>query len=139
MLIIVLGVGLYMHLNQKSAITASKGIDFVLDCRNTDAYIEGLYDGNSYEKVQIPSDITITSFISENFKIIGIKEKAFYNFDRIKEISIPQTIAIIEDNAFMGCTGIVKVNYEGTRDEWNQIVIGVGNDALTNVDINFKE
>ncbi|MCM1569574.1 MAG: fibronectin type III domain-containing protein [Roseburia sp.] len=48
----------------------------------------------------------------------------------ITTVNLPSTITEIGNSAFSGCTSLTDVNYGGTREEWNKITIGSGNDCL---------
>ena len=46
----------------------------------------------------------------------------------------------ISENAFEGCENLKKINFEGSKDEWDSINIETqGNDVVFKVDIFFKE
>ena len=50
--------------------------------------------------------------------IIGINEKAFFNNDTIKSITLPKTVKVIGDNAFDSCVYLSKVEFkEGSTIE----------------------
>ena len=63
--------------------------------------------------------------------VTGIADNAFADCDKITAIVIPATVNRIGDNAFSGCSALTNVNYSGTQAQWDAIVIGSGNDALT--------
>lgn len=138
--VVFIGVSFYLFFAHKSSVTASEGIDFDIECTGKEAYIKGLYNDNSYTIVDIPSQITVPTMIGTNdYKIIGIKKEAFCGFNKIEEVRIPQSIAVIEDNAFAQCNNIKKVIYKGRKYEWDQIQIGVGNEILHNIEVEFEE
>lgn len=57
---------------------------------------------------------------------------AFYNCYMINEFVIGKDVTEIEKSAFYNCSGIQKVFYNGTKDEWNKIQIDDNNGYLTN-------
>lgn len=139
LLSLVVIIGFYYK--QEGKITASEGTEFVLDCREDEAYIEGLYNGNSYEIVEIPTKVTIQTvgYATYVFKITGIKEGAFQSFDKIRKVQIPVSINKIEKNAFSGCVNLTTVEYMGTEEEWDRIVIEEGNKCLDKAAISFQQ
>ena len=50
----------------------------------------------------------------------------------LRSVTIPDTVTSIGIAAFYGCSSLTTVNYRGTEEEWGQIIIGDGNDNLTN-------
>ena len=66
-------------------------------------------------------DLYINSKLLTDVKIISadsIKQYAFYNCQSIKSVEINSDVASIGYYAFLGCSGITKVNYLGTIDKW---------------------
>lgn len=57
--------------------------------------------------------------------------------DQIKTVTIGKDTTSIGDYAFYDCDKLEKVVYEGTEAQWQQIVCGQGNEALTNAQISF--
>ncbi len=54
-------------------------------------------------------------------------------------VSIPESIKTIENNAFLYCEEIENVYYEGTKAQWEEINIATGgNSYLLNATINYK-
>lgn len=60
----------------------------------------------------------------------SIGTNAFAACAKLKEIEIPNTVSVIGDNAFSGCEALETVTYAGNEKQWNEISIGIGNDAL---------
>ena len=79
-----------------------------------------------------------------------ISKYAFYNYDNIESVTLPNTIKSVGSYAFYNCENINKVNYLGTIDEWVSIGFGsntsnpirygaglyVDNELVTNVVLN---
>lgn len=76
----------------------------------------------------------------ENKPITAIAPEAFRDNTELTGVLIPDTVTAIGDNAFAGCTGLVNVYFTGTQEQWNAMVIGTGNEALQNaqVQVNYS-
>ena len=66
--------------------------------------------------------------LPDGVEIIG--NNAFSTCKLITELVIPRSVIEIHKYAFANISTI-KVLYEGTIDEWNQISIGVKNESIT--------
>lgn len=71
--------------------------------------------------------------------VANISEYAFKDCSDIQEIALPKSIVKIGASAFDACSALSDVNYRGTEAEWSLILIGTGNEALTNSEIEFVE
>ena len=78
----------------------------------------------------IPLDGSVTSIGSE----------AFYDCTTLSNMIIPSSVPEIGDVAFAGCTSLKTVYYTGSREQWQQISVGLYNDPLLDADIiyNYK-
>ena len=81
--------------------------------------------------VEIPSEI-------DGIPVTGIGEDAFANTYQLKRLTIPDSVIIIENFAFDECYYLSSVVYTGTQDQWFEIYIGYGNNALTESNITFS-
>lgn len=70
--------------------------------------------------------------------VIGIDGSAFAG-EAIISVSFPSTIEEIARRAFNNCTELTDVYYDGTEEEWNEISISSGNDAIENATKHFNE
>ena len=85
------------------------------------------------------SDITLPE------KLTTIPNGAFVDCSKLSQIKIPISVNFIDKFAFLG-TGFNpatvikygKVYYDGTKEQWNKINIGKGNDKLTTAAIYYK-
>ncbi len=68
-----------------------------------------------------------------------ISDYAFASRNEITKIILPKYLQVIGDSAFTGCTELKWVTTGMTEEEWKAIVIGTGNEALTNAQITFYE
>ena len=62
----------------------------------------------------------------------------YYNASNLKSIVIPDTVIEINEGAFEECYSLETINYTGTQEQWEQIIIEEGNDRLNYVTINFN-
>lgn len=62
----------------------------------------------------------------------GISYSAFYGCTGLKSITIPYCITVINSDAFSICNSLADVYYGGTKEDWNKIGFGNGNEALIN-------
>ena len=53
--------------------------------------------------------------------------------------TIPDSVTTIGSYAFDGCTGLTDVYYSGSKKQWKQIDIKIGNDALHNANIHCSD
>lgn len=91
-----------------------------------------LKDVYGYEPIENPSLHAVPSYYRilsdiESFVIPDhierIKSAAFKNCGRLTQITIPKSIVQIYDQAFLGCGNLNRINYLGTKKEWDKIVI----------------
>lgn len=78
------------------------------------------------------TNITLSSGIT----MIG--EKAFLGCKNLTNITLPSSIKKIDVYAFDDC-GLTSVNYEGTKSQWNEIVINSLNQPLTSSTIHCTD
>lgn len=70
--------------------------------------------------------------------VTGIGPYAFCEHRNLTSIIIPASVASIGDYAFVKCSGLTDVYYSGSRDEWNALSIGKGNNPLNNATIHYN-
>lgn len=56
----------------------------------------------------------------------------------LSSVVLPDTVYEIVYGAFEGCTALKDVYYTGTEEKWNEIYIGMENEALSNATIHFN-
>lgn len=101
------------------------------------------------ESITIPDSVTTIgkeSFVhcvklqsvtfGENLTTIG--KEAFKDCTALKEIYISDKLSSVEESAFTGCETLTDVYYEGSENEWEEIVIGEDNDPILNATIHFN-
>lgn len=71
--------------------------------------------------------------------VIKISDYSFAYCDRLREITIPKSIKVIGNNAFDSYYNhLQEVYYTGTEEQWDDIIIGSGNEYLFNATIHFN-
>ncbi len=78
------------------------------------------------------------SVIPDDGSVTSINENAFGECVGLTSITIPDSVTSIGYGAFEYCYGLTDVYFSGSEEEWNAIVIGEGNDCLTNATIHFN-
>lgn len=81
---------------------------------------------SSLKKVTLPSSITT----------LGIS--AFSGCTSLQEITIPSSVTQILRGAFLSCYNLQTVYFNGSKAEWDEIVIGSYNDPLLNATIIYQ-
>jgi len=62
-----------------------------------------------------------------------IDDEAFFNCNSLASVNIPNSVTTIGYNAFYNCTSLKTTYYNGTKSQWNNIMIDIrGNDYLKN-------
>ena len=91
-----------------------------------------------YVPDKMPLDISSveTIILPPNVKII--EQAAFENCNQIRCITIPNTLKKVEQNAFAGCDRLQDVYYNGTLEEWQNILICAGNEQLANAEVHTQ-
>lgn len=64
--------------------------------------------------------------------VTTIGKRTFEYCSRLTSVTIPKSVVVINEYAFRYCENISAVYYNGTEDDWDEIYIYKGNDALTN-------
>ena len=76
----------------------------------------------SPDKFKIPVEL-------DGYIVTKIADAAFMDSE-FESVLIPDTISVIESNAFTGCENLKDVYYIGTEEQWEQISIDNGNETL---------
>ncbi len=71
-------------------------------------------------------------------KMSVIEDYTFDECSKLKSIVIPKNITEISEWAFSSCRELTDVYYTGSEEQWNQIVIGNGNNELNEAAITFN-
>ena len=59
-----------------------------------------------------------------------IEDEAFTGCNNMASLTIPIGVTTIGRNAFVECSSLTDVYYDGTLEEWKSITIESGNDSL---------
>ena len=105
-------------------------------------------DCSSLKNVQLPKNIeTIETGVFKNCtalrqiaipsNVSSICSFAFSGCTNLRRIFIPDSVETIDSVAFFDCYDLADVYYAGTDAQWNDIVIGDGNDPLLNATIHY--
>ena len=94
-------------------------------------YVSGTSETNLNE-LKIPREYTVSGIdngqlFSENSFVIEIASNAFKAQQSLTSVILPNTIAVIGDEAFNN--KVLVIFYEGTKNEWEKISIGNSNFA----------
>ena len=114
-----------LNANIICAIQESNG--FAYTVTGDEATITG-YTGSA-KNIVIPSELG-------GKPVTAIADKAFYGYGKMRDIYIPKTVKTIGENAFQNAVGTEEADwlrficYEGTENEWANIAIQKGNEAL---------
>ena len=79
-----------------------------------------------YSALGSGTDVEVT--VGEGITSVG--RYAFQGRTRMTVVTLPETVRYIGAYAFNGCSGLKTVIYNGTREEWSDITIGLYNDPL---------
>lgn len=81
----------------------------------------------SLEKIIVPKGVAC------------ISEEAFYECTKLATITIPATVKSIGEQAFYQNTALTDIYFDGTKNQWNEIMIANGNTQLNNATVHVKE
>ncbi len=68
---------------------------------------------------------------------LPIRSPFFTYWEDIDRVVIPAGVTVVGDNVFYGCSRIRDVYYGGTKEQWTDLDIRGGNEALTDAVIHF--
>ncbi len=70
---------------------------------------------NLYLNGELVTNLTIPKGVTK------IGDSVFQGVQSITEVTIPKSVTTIDYSAFTGCINLTKINFEGTKAEWNRI------------------
>lgn len=65
--------------------------------------------------------------------------QAFKGCRSLASVFIPASVSVIEADAFSDCYRLTDIYYGGSEEQWKQISIGSGNEALTRAAIHYND
>lgn len=74
--------------------------------------------------------------LPDGFSLINLE--TFLWCERLTEIILPDSIKMVGDSAFSNCVSLTDVNYKGTQDQWNKVVIKDNNKPLLDAAMHYK-
>ena len=69
--------------------------------------------------------------------VTTIGEFAFWGCKDLTSVIIPNSVTAIGKWAFADCDTLTDIYYMGTEEQWNEIIIGIENENLTEATIHF--
>ena len=94
-------------------------------------YIDGWY---CVYKGEMPEEADVR--IQRNTK--GVADFAFYGNKYIVNVFFPKGIGYIGNGAFSDCIRLSEIFFEGGKNEWHKVVIGAGNDNISEKNIRYN-
>ena len=70
--------------------------------------------------------------------VTTINEQTFAYCSSLTSVTIPTSVTFIDYDAFQQCSSLTTVNYRGTQEQWEQIVIDYDNAYLKNASVNYN-
>lgn len=107
-----MGAGAFANCVRLSSVTLSNRLESIA--------ARVFYQCSSLTGVDIPGGVA------------SIGERAFYGCESLTGVTIPAAVTSIGNQAFGNCGSLTDVYYGGTREQWEQISIGDGNEPLAN-------
>lgn len=97
-----------------------------------------LFDINKTVLINYPAMLTKNSY-EIPLSVKKIKSHAFEYNKQLNKIIIPYSVKEIGSYAFLQCSNLNEIQYKGTKEMWDSISIGYGNDFLKKENIIFEE
>lgn len=98
------------------------------------------YDCRALESINIPNSIKSigdhTFHDCESLTIIG--DYVFFGCADLTYIALPKTLTEINKYAFDGCSSLFVIFFGGSKEEWKEIYIASGNDALSTANVVYN-
>lgn len=135
------GQDITWELNRTTGVLTFSGTGTMQGCYNASSTPAWTLYKSSIKKVVIGSGITsICSYAFYNCynitevsipdSVNSIVDYAFGKCTGLESITIPYSVGVIQIGAFDGCTNLKDVYYNGSRQEWHEIIIDDYNENL---------
>ena len=93
----------------------SEGLEFTSNNDGT-CYVSGIGTCTDTDIV-IPTEYN-------GMRVTEVGSAAFENYSSLTSIKIPNSVTTIGDDAFLYCSRLTSINYNGTKAQWNAISKG---------------
>lgn len=122
----------FMHTSRLRSISMKDGVEYIgesaffnsaLESIKMSDNIEKICDSTFYRCIKLKSII-----LPKNTNLIG--GFAFSTCVDLAWIVIYNRLETVEYNAFYNCFGLKRIYYIGTKEQWNEMKVGQGNDCL---------
>ena len=87
------------------------------------------------KSIVIPEGVTALGYKNDAGAECGA---SFYGCSALTSVSLPSTIKNIYLRCFEGCDALTQVTYNGTKAEWDKVVVGEDNDVIKNIGVVTK-
>ena len=77
--------------------------------------------------------------LTDQSEVTAISKGAFAGWVYLKSVMIPMNITSIGEYAFFGCPNLKDVYYDGSKEDWNEILIEENNEELINATIHYAK
>lgn len=123
------------HLIIEEGVTNIGGYCFIVS-ENLTTIIIGSTVKSIGEKAFSDSFGLTNIVIPDNVETIG---KGAYEWClNVTTVTIGSGVTTISENAFAGCSSLTDILYKGSKEEWEQLDIGSGNEYLLNATLNCE-
>ena len=118
-------------------------VEGVLTFQDTPWYAK-LKENNRGKLIYIGKTLYHDNYCSD--RVINIRDDTVYiNRDAFRSnywvnvVRIPKSVLMIGNSAFYGCDSLTDVYYAGTKEQWNNLLIGRNCEPLLNATMHFNE
>lgn len=87
------------------------------------------------------NNLPINTIILESVNglpVTGIESYVFENCRNLESIIIPKSVSVIGAYAFNYCSYLKNIYYQGSKEQWNSIEIGLFNNYLKDSTIHYN-
>lgn len=91
-------------------------------------------DCTALTSVTIPEGVVSIGYVADSVECGG----SFCDCTALTTVELPSTIKNIYLRSFDGCTALTKVNYAGTKAQWDAVKVGEENAPLTSIGVIYK-
>lgn len=133
-----------------SAFSGCKNLSSVTFGKNVKKIGNGAFNGcENLSSIKIPDSVTNIGDYAfkqcDKLRSVSIPQKvttitycSFLNCKNLSSVTIPNSVTHIYPYAFSGCSNIKDVYYNGTAEQWNDVVIRDNNEHLQNAIIHYE-